>query len=80
MEAWEIHYVWTSLLYLQSYFPRRVWQANNLERLGQIDFLRKARISGKQIKTKLLSQSKKSYPADGEEIWNRSKLSKIFNI
>lgn len=52
------------LLYLQSYSPRHVWQANSLERLGQTDSLRMARISEKQVKTKLLSQSKKSYPAD----------------
>lgn len=53
-----------ALLYLQSYFPRHVWQANSLERLGQTDSLRMARISEKQITTKLLSQSKKAYPAD----------------
>lgn len=56
-----------SHLYLQSYFPRHVWQANSLERLGQTDSVRKARISEKQIKAKLLSQSKKSYPADLKE-------------
>jgi hypothetical protein len=50
--------------YLQSYFPRHVWQASSLETLEQRGSLKTARISEKESQAKLLSQSEALYPPD----------------